>query len=259
MPEDYIKKAIELGFKEIGISDHAPVPEEFMSAYDYEYNWLPRIMKLNEFYEIYLPSLDEAIKKYGDKIKIYKALETEYIPGHEDYYLMLKKDLDYINFGVHYFLSEGKELNSYDDVNYKTIYDYAKIAILGMESGIYNALVHPDLFYFQYKDENGQHTFDKHCEEVSRMIIEAAIKNNVYLEVNANGPANSRKYGVNGSDWLYPLKEFWTIAKEYPSLKIIIGSDAHDPNNLWNQDVSDVYSFTKGLGLNVASFMEINK
>ncbi len=259
MPEDYIKKAIELGFKEIGISDHAPVPEEFMSAYDYEYNWLPRIMKLNEFYEIYLPSLDEAIKKYGDKIKIYKALETEYIPGHEDYYLMLKKDLDYINFGVHYFLSDGKELNSYDDVNYKTIYDYAKIAIMGMESGIYNALVHPDLFYFQYKDENGKHTFDKHCEEVSRMIIEAAIKNNVYLEVNANGPANSRKYGVNGSDWLYPLKEFWTIAKEYPSLKIIIGSDAHDPNNLWNQDVSDVYSFTKELGLNVSSFMEINK
>ncbi len=259
MPEDYIKKAIELGFKEIGMSDHAPVPEDFMSHEEYMYNWIHRNMKLNEYYEIYLPSLDDAISKYSKDIKIYRGLETEFIPGHEEYYIGLKANLDYLNLGIHYFLSNGKELNSYDDVNYKTIYDYANIAIKGMETGIFNCLVHPDLFYFQYKDENGNHTFDCHCEKVTRMLVEAAIKNNVYLEVNANGPANSRKYGVNGSDWLYPLKEFWTIAKEYKDLKIVIGADAHNPENLWNQDVADVEAFTKELGLNISNFMEITK
>lgn len=128
-----------------------------------------------------------------------------------------------------------------------------------METGIFNCLVHPDLFYFQYKDENGNHTFDCHCKKVTRMLVEAAIKNNVYLEVNANGPANSRKYGVNDSDWLYPLKEFWTIAKEYKDLKIVIGADSHNPENLWNQDVADVEAFTKELELNISNFMEITK
>ena len=31
MPEDYVLKAIELGFKELGMSCHAPVPRDFMS------------------------------------------------------------------------------------------------------------------------------------------------------------------------------------------------------------------------------------
>ena len=38
MPEDYIKKAIELGFDELGMSDHAPVPREFMSEEEYIYD-----------------------------------------------------------------------------------------------------------------------------------------------------------------------------------------------------------------------------
>ena len=256
MPEDYILKAIELGFKEIGISDHGHVPSSFMSEEEYKNNWLERLMSLEDYYDIYLPSLDEAIKKYGDKIKIYKGLEVEYIEGHEEYYIGLKANLDYLNLGIHFFESNGHFLNSYDDVNYKTIYDYANVAIKGIKSGLYKTLVHPDLFFFNYKDENGCHTFDKHCEKVSKMIIEEAIKNDVYLEINANGPSNSRRFG-DSSDWLYPRKEFWKIASSYKDLKILIGADAHNPNNLYNDDVKAVIKFAKDLGLKVQDFMEI--
>lgn len=256
MPEDYIKKAIELGFLEIGMSDHGPVPEEFMSKEEYLNNWIQRNMKLSEYYEIYLPSLDEAINKYGDKIKIYKGLEVEYISGHEEYYIGLKANLDYLNLGIHYFLSNGIEKNSYDDVNYKTIYDYLNIATKGMDTKIYNCLVHPDLFYFDYKNEEGKQVFDKHCEYVTREICKSAIKNNVYLEINANGPANSRKYG-HKNEWLYPRKEFWQIASEYKDLKIIIGSDAHLINNLYNEDVKKIEEFAKTLNLRIEPFMKI--
>lgn len=256
MPEDYIKKAIELGFKELGMSDHAPVPREFMSEKEYMDNWIHRNMTLEDYYSIYLPSLDEAIAKYGQQIKIYRGLETEYIPGHDEYYIGLKANLDYLNLGIHYFLSNGIELNSYDDVDYKTIYDYLNIAIQGMETGIFNCLVHPDLFFFQYRNEEGKHIFDKHCEYVSRKIIECAIKNDIYLEINANGPANSRKYG-SPDVWLYPNLNFWTIAKEYKDLKIVIGSDAHDPERLWCKDTADVLQMAEKLGLNVRETMVI--
>ena len=256
MPEDYIKEAISLGFKEIGISDHGPVPREFMSEEEYLNNWIQRNMSLEEYYNIYLPSLDDAIAKYSDKIKIYKGLEVEYIPGHEEYYIGLKANLDYLNFGVHYFLSDGIERNSYDDVNYKTIYDYCEIAVKGMETGIYNCLVHPDLFFFNYKDEYGNQVFDKHCEAVTHKICETASRLGIYLEVNCNGIANSVKYGQMGS-WLYPREEFWKIAKTYPNLKIIIGSDAHKPERIYCEDTKKIEEFCRNLELNISDYMKI--
>lgn len=256
MPEDYIKEAISLGFKELGMSDHGPVPREFMSEEEYLNNWIQRNMTLEEYYSIYLPALDEAISKYGSKIKIYRGLEVEYIPGHEEYYIGLKANLDYLNLGIHYFLSNGIEKNSYDDVNYKTIYDYADIAVKGMETGIYNCLVHPDLFYFNYKNEEGKQVFDKHCIKVSHMICETASRLGIYLEVNANGLANSLKYG-HKDEWLYPRKEFWEIAKTYPNLKIIIGADAHKIKNLYSADVKAVEEFAHKLGLKVEDYMKI--
>lgn len=254
MPEDYIKKAIELGFLELGMSDHGPVPEEFMSHEEYINNWIQRNMSLEEYYTIYLPSLDDAIKKYGNKIKIYKGLEVEYIKGHEEYYLGLKANLDYLNLGIHYFASEGIQKNSYSDVNYKTIYDYASCAIEGMKTGIYKCLVHPDLFYFAYQNEEGKHVFDRHCVEVSRRILEVAEKEGIYVEVNANGLENSKKYGF--SEWAYPRREFWELAKDYPNLKIIIGSDAHKMSSLYNDNVKQVEKFCQDLGLAVKPTME---
>ncbi len=256
MPDDYIKKAIELGFDELGMSDHAPVPREFMSEEEYIYNWIQRNMTLDEYYSQYLPALDDAISKYGDKIKIYRGLESEFIEGHEEYYAGLKANLDYLNLGVHYFESNGKQLNSYADVNYKTIYDYARCAIKGMETGLFSCLVHPDLFFFEYKNEEGKQVFDKHCIEVSKMILSKAEELGIYVEINANGLSNSRKYGHNDI-WLYPYKDFWMLAKEYKNLKIVIGCDAHDPNNLYNEDVKAVIKFAEDLGLNVSSYMKI--
>ncbi|HOA64173.1 MAG TPA: PHP domain-containing protein, partial [Bacilli bacterium] len=67
-PEDYIKRAIEVGYKEIGISDHGPIFS----------NSLKR-MSLDEFHQIYLKELNEAIEKYQYQITIYKGLEVEYL------------------------------------------------------------------------------------------------------------------------------------------------------------------------------------
>ena len=64
--EDYVKVAINEGYSELGISDHSPVPDYYQDR-----------MKIEELGE-YLLEIEEAQKKYGDKIKIYKSLEIEY-------------------------------------------------------------------------------------------------------------------------------------------------------------------------------------
>ena len=257
--EDYVLKAIELGFRELGISDHAPVVEEYVDPRVYESSKTYRFMKLKDI-DIYLNDVRASKEKYKDKIKVLVGLESEFIPSRLDYYKMLRAKVEYLNLGAHYFIdSKGRFYNSYKDLSYKNIDDYANTIIAGMESCLFNAVVHPDLFFYGYKNEDGKHIFDNRCDNVSRRIIEAAIKNNVYLEINANGVFNSNNHGLYSyKEWLYPRYEFWTIASEYKDLKIIIGADAHMCRNLSGKHVLQCEELANMLDLKICDTMEIN-
>ena len=67
--EAYIKKAIEYGMKNIGISSHAPVP--------FNVDWTMSPGKLNA----YVNEIDALKAKYADEIPVYKSLEVDYIPN----------------------------------------------------------------------------------------------------------------------------------------------------------------------------------
>lgn len=250
MSEDYVKVALECGFEELGISDHGHVPRDFLIPEHYSKTTYGNNMDLKDFYDIYIPDIDESIKKYGDKIKILKGVEADYVEGHDDYYAKLKEKLDYMLFGVHSFKSGDTFMDSYCDVNHVTIYDYARNAVKGIESGLFNCLVHPDLFFYSYKNENGERKWDQHCTAVSTQIIEAAAKNGVYLEINCGGIRHSMDRQMM-DDWLYPRREFWAIAKNYKNLKVIFGCDAHKPERLFGENVQVGIDFAKELGINV--------
>ena len=65
--EDYVLEAINNDFVEIGISDHGPINAEAFHRMTYE-----------EFENIYLVEIEDAIKKYSDKIKILKDFYRSY-------------------------------------------------------------------------------------------------------------------------------------------------------------------------------------
>lgn len=253
--EAYVLKAIELKMEEIGLSDHGPILTSFMSKDDYMANLCYRYMSMDTYKNIYLKELDEVSSKYSNKIKIYKGLEVEYLKAQEDFYRELKKDLDYLLAGIHYFEDNGKIVNSYSEVTYKNVLAYANTAVNAIKSGLYVCLVHPDLFMFDYKNINGERKFDENAILATKMIIEAAIENDVYLEINCNGISNSRKYKSDA--WLYPYYEFWNIAKEYKDLKIVIGVDAHNPNSLESEDIKDVLDFVKNNNIKVEQYLKI--
>lgn len=255
--EDYVKAAIEAKFEILGITDHAPIKDDFMTKEEYDANWCYQNMKVDTI-PTYLNDVLSAKEKYKDKIKVLVGFETEYLPKQIKFYKWLRSLVDYLNFGVHFFTDyAGHVVNSYDGIDYTNVKYYAKTAVDGMETGLYNTLVHPDLFMFGYKNINGERKFDDEAIKASRMMLDCALKNNIYIEVNANGLKNSVMFS-NGKSWLYPYYEFWQLVKnEYKDIKIIIGSDAHDPKHLANENVKKVIEFAKDLGLNISDYMEI--
>ena len=251
--KDYVEFAIKSGYIELGMSDHAPIPLDSMTEEEWHKNYCNENMSLETF-EIYLKNIEECQDKYKN-IKIYKALESEYLDGYDYHYQYLRSKLDYMIFGIHFYKYDGRVIDTYNDCNYDTIEGYLNNAIKGMKSGLFKYLAHPDLFYFNYKDKNGNHTFDDRCVMVTKKIIECAIKNDIYLEINANGLKFSDLSSVD--KWKYPNINFWNIAKEYKDLKVIIGADCHKPELLDSDWIRMVEKFAQDLGIKVLDKMEL--
>ena len=254
---DYVKVAYECGFSEIGISDHAPYLERFMTKEEFKRSRLDTgAMDFNELDE-YFHQIKEAKIKYP-RVKVLTGFETEFLEDEIDYYKELKKKVDYLNLGIHFLKKNGHIIDTYLDLDYSNLSDYVNNIENAVKSGLYTTICHPDLFMFGYKDRFGNWSFDDECIKATRRICEIALKYDMYLEVNANGLKYAKDKN-NMDTWKYPYPKFWEIVKEYKDIKIIIGADAHEPNALCSSNVLDVIEFTKNLGLNVLDFMEVKK
>jgi histidinol-phosphatase (PHP family) len=232
--EDYVKKAIELNFKVLGMSDHAP----FIFLQD-------RSVRMGiEDYPIYLKELEEAIDKYQDKIKIYKGLEIEYFPFEDNHYRDLLKHLDYLTLGQHYVETDNKLKSIYHVRNIEDMETYVKTVIEGMKTGFFKFISHPDIFLFNQKE------ITKEMLELSKQLIEAAEKYQVALEINANGIRKEKIYYQGEERFRYPRKEFWELVKD-TNVKVIISSDAHKPKYLFDEAILAAYKFARDIGIEV--------
>ena len=255
MPQDYVLEAIRLGMDSIGISDHNPVPA-FLYPEAFQ-KYLPNNMTLEQFYDVYLPSIEECISKYSDKINVYKGLECEYMVGHDDYYQELRSHLDYMGLGIHFFNYNGFVYNSYVNVDHESLKHYVDNAIMAIDTGLFDILFHPDVFMMNYTNKNGERKLDEEGLELCEKMIKHAVDKGIYLEINANGIGNSKR--VHPTEYMYPNKDFWKIVKKYPDAKIIVGCDAHSLDALYNDNVQKTYEFIEELGLNVLENIELKK
>lgn len=232
--EDYVKVALENGYTELGISDHAPVPDYYFDR-----------MKLEEL-DDYLIEIEKAQKKYGNKIKIYKSLEIEYFPEFKEYYKKLKEKLDYLILGLHAFRYEGKKdiLNAWKIKTKEDILAFGKYMVEAIESGYFDYIAHPDLYLVSYREWNDE------TEKIAHDICRAAEKMKLPLEINANGIRKTLERHPDWDRYMYPYREFWMIAKKY-NVKIIIGSDAHHYEEMEDVAMDLARLFAKDLEINV--------
>src|SRR5690606_13625101 len=128
----------------------------------------------------------------------------------------------------------------YREMNEENVVLYKDQVIQGMATGYFKILAHPDLFLFNYQ------TWNELTEKVSREIIEASIKYNVLLEVNANGIRRKPIINQDGKQvYIYPRIEFWKIVQEYKDAKVIIGEDNHKIAFTGDESVRKAFEFAK--------------
>lgn len=243
-PSDYVKKAIELGYDEIAITDHGPLIDEIIEKF------YTRRMSFEEYHNQYLFDLQEAISLYGNQIKIITGLEIEYFEPMKNIYKEFLEKLDMLVLGQHYIYHNGAYKSVYATLTDDEIKTYGQMVTQALKTGLFKVFAHPEIFSYKRKH------WDKVCDEVSREIIECCKENNVYLELNANGIRNAIernkqwKTNTGETNYYYPRIEFFKLVKE-AGLPVIINDDAHDPEQLSDDCTEAAIQMAKDIGLTV--------
>jgi histidinol-phosphatase (PHP family) len=239
--ENYVKKAINLGYEAIGISDHGPILEH------YKEKFYSRRMNFDEYHNIYLKEINEAKEVFSNQITVLGALEIEYYDDMTDIYLKSLQDLDYLILGQHNIqLPNGSYKTVYQCDSLRDLELYTQRVIKGLNSGFFSILAHPDIFMMFYQK------WDEHAINASKQIIETAIKNNVLLELNANGIRKGFITTFEGiRTYKYPRIEFWELVAKYKEAKIIVSDDAHEVHHLNDEATQKAYEMAEKLNLNI--------
>ncbi len=239
--EDYVKEAIKHGFEELGMSDHVPYKKGMFDFCDDEYSRNEPYQYRMTFEQLdsYLNEIDECNIKYGDKIRVLKGFEAEYIPGNDSYYRFLLDKVDYLVLGNHMIFREenGKKYqsSSFSVRNRTELEIYKKQSIEALKTGFFKIFAHPDLYMNTYKE------FDEFARDTAIAIIETAIKEDVILEYNANGVRECKGY---------PNKEFWELVAKSEA-KVMLNSDCHDPSYLFDSSVRKSIELLGRLGVKI--------
>lgn len=259
--EDYVKQAIAYGFEELGMADHGfiPIDPKLIPSY-FRFPFM-HYMKEFEFYHSYLVHIKRCQELYHDQISILAGLECEYYYGQDEHYQTLLKHIDYLALGQHVVAYENTMLDPYRDMNSDNVDCYAQNVVDALDSGYFQMIVHPDVFMFGYQDRvHKTAIFDEAAEKASRRIIEACVRNDVYLELNAGAARKGARLLPNGNyEYYYPRTEFWKLTKDYPTLKIIVGSDAHHPLDLFGVGMKNILNFIEKHQIQVQPKMILRK
>lgn len=200
--ESYVIEALDLGASGIWFTDHAPFPgNPFRSR-----------MKFSEL-EYYLESLLRLKQKYNGYVHI--GLEAEYFPSYDQsgYYRKLSQDprIECMLLGQH-MAEAGEDEYSFswsdEKLNAEEYKALGNAIVCGINSGYFHAVAHPDRIFRRCR------TWTEDMSDLSRSIVECAMRKAVPLEINISSMKNAHQY------W----PEFWKIAEE---AKQITGLDAH--------------------------------
>lgn len=224
--EEFVRAALDNGLKILGLADHTPWPYENgfrNSSVRMDVDALPE----------YLASIHSLKEKYQDQIRIYAGLECEYFPAYLPWLRQVAPQLDYLILGNHWGLSNAHgELYYSKTTQPGDMDDYFAYTIMGMETGLFTYVAHPDHVMSDYP------VFDNHCIDGSYALCRKARELDMPLEFNLLG-FEKRELGKQKGIG-FPNPGFWEIAKEV-GCWAIIGCDAHHPRQL-----RDRKTMTKG-------------
>ena len=255
--EEYVRAAESRGVERICITEHL---FRFEEAYRMLHGWWDDDPDatlggmVNQYWQDHISGsvadyvrVVEEAKRAGMPVLL--GLEMDWIPGRADVLrsFLAPYDWDIVLGSVHYIGAWG-----FDDTRFLDQWskrdvagawgDYASLIRQLAESGLADALSHPDLpkvFGHRPADETPLHD----------AILEGARVHGTAIELNSNG--------IRRCNEIYPAMPLLRRAHEY-GLPITLASDAHRPDRV-GANFEDLVSWATTAGYEEASYFEARK
>lgn len=209
------ERGLEIGLDEIGFSEHK----------DFD----PADPVVDYFdYDAYMREIDEARRRFGDRLKIRAGVEIDYQVWFEDEIgsYLDRRPFDFVIGSVHYVDREmimTPEYNRTRDVQ-RAYRDYFAAVRDSVQSGLIDILGH-----LEYANRRGIAAWGAYDPEPYRAELEAlfdaTIARRVALEINTAGLHQNIGF-------TYPCEKTAAIYTARGGSLLSIGSDAHHPDQL---------------------------
>ena len=239
--DDYCREAVKAGVSILGFTEHSPFPDGEYPGSRMLFGELPD----------YIRDIEAAREKYP-QMTILLGLEIDYRPilGKAFYQeeFLEKLQLDFLIGGAHYLPAANgipaRYVSAENPMSLPTLRGFVRESIRLMETGLIDYLAHPDL---------SARCLPRWTPDVRAAyldIIEAAAALDLPLEINGYG---LRKKWIETEEGLraqYPWARVWELAAEHGGIRVVTGSDAHRPEDVWG-NMDDTFAFAARFGLPV--------
>jgi histidinol-phosphatase (PHP family) len=214
-PVDYARRALALGFTEIGFSDHSPMRRD-----DFD-DWRMRNDQLDEYVE----KVRRAQREFP-QLTIRLALEVDYLPGHEDWIrdLAARHPWDYFIGSVHYVSDDWAVDNPYklsewsNRDTFEVWSAYFERLTRAAETSLFEIIGHADL------PKKFGHRPTRDCTPLYKRFLSAAKKHYCAIELNTAGLRKECRE-------IYPSRQILKLASQH-GVPVTFGSDAHAPEEV---------------------------
>jgi len=213
-PVEYARRARELGIREIGFTDHAPMPRD-----DFD-NWRMFSHQLDD----YIARVGQARREVPE-VNILIGLEVDYLPGHEDWIQQLaqRHPWDYFIGSVHYLsdwaIDDPQTISRWRQHDPFDVWQrYFELLTAAAASGLFNIIGHADLpkkFGIRPQED---------CGPLYLPFLEAAKSSGTAIELNTAGRRKECRE-------IYP-NEILLKSAFKQGVPITFGSDAHAPEEV---------------------------
>ncbi|WP_340006048.1 histidinol-phosphatase HisJ [Paenibacillus sp. FSL K6-0276] len=222
--EDYVKRGIELGLQQLGLSDHLPLIHVDPASY-YPEMAMP-MAELPRYVEECL-TLKE---RYRGVIDLRLGLEADYIEGSEDQIreILSPYPWDYLIGSVHFLgewdITDYRQVHGWEGKDelgvYRLYYDAVKKSAL---SGLYDIIGHMDVIKrFGYGPQTPEGKAEVRALELETLKFIA--DSGIAMELNASGLSKPCAE-------MFPAEHLLQEALKL-GIPLTLGSDAHDPAKL---------------------------
>lgn len=243
----FVQKALELQFDHLGFSSHAPILKE--NKFSIKKEQIPNYIADIEKYQLEFPN-----------IKLYKALECDFIPGYT-YPFQFFNDhfhFDYLIGGIHlvkaqnsdqFWFIDGSERQIYDDGLSTFFQNDIKKGVTAFWEQTFEMIETQKFDIIAHLDKIKMHNQNRFFNEKEKWYIDLVdhaisliYKHNIIVEINSRGIYKKRCSDFYPSDFI--LKG---VAKK--GIAVVINSDAHksdELDKLYDDAVAKLKSF--GIG-----------